>query len=61
MIADYELSLDPQREEVLARTHCFIRKAILGVPTGLDVESYLRMGGPSADGLAPVRHELMDA
>jgi hypothetical protein len=59
MIADYELSSDPERDELLFRNHHSVRDAILGALVGLDIESYLRMGGASASDLAVVRHRLL--
>jgi hypothetical protein len=59
MIADYELSPDPDRDALLARHHSSVRDALLGALAGLDVESYLRMGGASQDDLAAVRKRLL--
>ena len=59
MIADYELSPDPEREELLVREHSSVREAILGALAGLDIESYLRMGGVSQSDLAIVRNRLL--
>ena len=59
MIADYELSPDPEREELLVREHSSVREAIIGTLTGLDIESYLRMGGVSQSDLAIVRNRLL--
>jgi hypothetical protein len=59
MIADYELSPDPEREALLVREHSSVREAILGALTGLDVESYLRMGGVSQRDLAVVCNRLL--
>jgi protein-tyrosine phosphatase len=59
MIADYELSPDSDREELLARENSSVRDAILGALTGLDIDSYLCLGGASADDLAAVRKRLL--
>ena len=59
IIADYELSPNPERDELLAREHCSIRDAILGALAGLDIDSYLGMGGVSQDDLAAVRKRLL--
>ena len=59
IIADYELSPDPDRDELLARERSSVQETILGVLAGLDTESYLRMGGVSEDDLAAVRKRLL--
>ena len=59
MIADYELSPDPERDELLRGEHSSVREAILGALAGLDIDSYLRMGGASQDDIAAVRKRLL--
>jgi protein-tyrosine phosphatase len=59
IIADYELSPDPERNELLAREHSSVRDALLSALTGLNIDSYLRMGGVSQDDLAAVRKRLL--
>ena len=59
IIADYELSPDPDRERLLAREHSSVREAILSALTGLDIDSYLGLGGVSQDDLAAVRKRLL--
>ena len=59
IIADYELSLDPERDEILAREHSSVRGALLGALEGLNMDSYLRMGGASQEDLAAVRRRLL--
>ena len=59
IIADYELSPDPERDELLRGEHSSVREAILGALAGLDIDSYLRMGGVSQDDLAAVRKRLL--
>ena len=58
ILADYELSVDPEREAMLAREHSSAREAILGALTGLEVESYLLAGGASRDDLSAARKRL---
>jgi hypothetical protein len=58
LITDYELSPDPERDQLLAREHSSVRDAILSALTGLDIDSYLRMGGVRQDDLAAVRQRL---
>jgi protein-tyrosine phosphatase len=59
MIADYELSPDPERDELLARQHSSVRDALLGALAGLNIDSYLRMGGVSQADLAAVRQRFL--
>ena len=59
IIADYELSPDPGRDELLRREHSSIREALLGALDGLDIDSYLRQGGASQADLAAVRKRLL--
>jgi hypothetical protein len=59
IIADYELSPDPYRDELLAREHSSVREAILSTLAGLDVARYLGMGGATQDDLAAVRKRLL--
>ena len=59
IIADYELSPDAERDELLRGEHSSVREAILGALAGLDIDSYLRMGGVSQDDLAAVRKRLL--
>ena len=59
IIADYELSSDPERDELLARENSSAREAILGALAGLNVDSYLSMGGVSPADLAAVRKRLL--
>jgi protein-tyrosine phosphatase len=59
IIADYELSPDPERDELLARQNSSVRDAILSALAGLNIDSYLGMGGVSEDDLAAVRRRLL--
>ena len=59
IIADYELSPDPHRDELLTREQSSVREAILSALAGLDVDSYLDTGGVSQDDLAAVRQRLL--
>ena len=58
IIADYELSVDPERDALLAGEHSSVREAILGTLEGINIDSYLREGGASQDDLAAVRKRL---
>jgi protein-tyrosine phosphatase len=59
IIADYELSPDPERDELLARAHSSVQDALHSALAGLDIDSYLGMGGVSQDELAAVRTRLL--
>jgi protein-tyrosine phosphatase len=61
ILADYALSLDPQRDELLARAHSSVSDAIFSAVAGLDIDSYLVMGGASPADLAAVRKRLLGA
>ena len=60
IIADYQLSPDPERDELLAREHSSVRDVLLSALAGLDVDSYLTMGGATQDDLAAVRRRLLE-
>jgi hypothetical protein len=45
IVADYELSIDPEREVLLAREHTSTREVIYATLDGLDTDAYLREGG----------------
>ncbi len=59
MVADYELSPDPERDELLAREHSSVREAILRALAGINIDSYLIMGGVSQADLDAVRKRLL--
>ncbi len=58
IIAEYELSPDPERDEILAREHTSTREALLSALEGLDAEKYLLSGGVSREELEAVRRRL---
>ena len=59
ILADYELSPDPERDELLARQHASVREAVLSALAGLNIDSYLSSGGVSQEDLAAVRQRLL--
>ncbi|NTV37751.1 MAG: tyrosine-protein phosphatase [Anaerolineales bacterium] len=59
ILADYELSLDPERDALLTRQGTSVRQVLLGALDGLDVEDYLLLGGASREDLAAVRQRLL--
>ena len=60
IVADYELSLDPEREVLLAREHTSTRAVIYATLDWLDIDAYLHEGGLSQDDLAAVRARLLE-
>lgn len=60
IIADYELSPDPERDEVLAREHSSVRDAIRSALAGLDIDRYLLGGGMSQGDLASLRARFLE-
>lgn len=60
IVADYELSVDPEREVLLAREHTTTREVILAALASLDIEPYLRDGGLSQADLDAVRARLLE-
>jgi len=59
--ADYELSVDPVREELLAGQHTTTRETILATLASLDVEDYLRSGGLSQTELDTISARFLEA
>lgn len=59
IIADYELSPDPDRDALLAREYSSVRETLFNALAGLDIESYLSLGGASPADLAAVRKRLL--
>ena len=60
IIADYELSIDPEREELLRAEHTTTREVLLNTLAWLDTEAYLRSGGLSQADLDAVRERLLE-
>ena len=59
IVADYEQSLDPKRDELLARENSSVRDAMFNALEGLNIDSYLIRGGASQRDLAAVRKRLL--
>lgn len=60
ILADYELSLDPERDALLAQEQTTTREVILAVLDWLDMDAYLRDGGLSQDDLAALRTRFLE-
>lgn len=58
--ADYELSVDPLREELLAGQHTTTRETIFATLASLNVEDYLRSGGLSQTDLEAIRNRFLE-
>jgi protein tyrosine/serine phosphatase len=58
--ADYELSVDPVREELLAGQHTTTRETIFATVASLEVEDYLRSGGLSKTDLEAIRNRFLE-
>jgi len=59
IVADYELSIDPVREELLAGEHTTTRETILSTLASLDIENYLLSGGLTQTDLDALRARLL--
>lgn len=59
IIADYQLSPDPCRDELLARQQSSVQAALLGALAGLNVTDYLLQGGASQADLSALRQRLL--
>lgn len=59
IIADYELSADSFRDELLAQYDSSVRDAMLSALAVLDVDRYLDMGGATQADIAAVRQRLL--
>jgi protein-tyrosine phosphatase len=60
ILADYALSVDPERETLLAREGTSTREVIYATLDWLDIDTYLRDGGLSGDDLAALRARLLE-
>ena len=57
--ADYEMSVDPFRDELLARENTAALQSIRDTLEGLDLEDYLVAGGANQEDIAAVRRRLL--
>jgi protein tyrosine/serine phosphatase len=60
ILADYELSVDPEREELLAGQHTTTRETILSILASLDTENYLCEGGLTQTDLNAIRSRFLE-
>ena len=61
ILADYQLSIDPEREKMLAREHTTTRETILATLASLDIDAYLIAGGLSQTDLKALRERLVES
>ncbi len=61
IIADYELSVDPEREKLLAAENTTTREVLQNVLDTLDAEAYLRAGGLSQADLDALRARFLES
>jgi protein-tyrosine phosphatase len=59
VLADYVLSVDPERDVLLAKEQTSVREVIFKAVEGLDAANYLSMAGVSPEDLAAVRKRLL--
>jgi len=59
IIVDYELSPDTERDELLAKRNLSVREVLHNTLDGLDIDSYLVMGGASQVDLDNIRKRLL--
>lgn len=59
IVADYELSIDPAREDLLKEQNTTTRETILSTLAALDVEGYLRNGGLTQDDMSAIRARFL--
>ena len=60
ILADYQLSVDPEREKILAREGTSTRDVILSTLASLDIEPYLRSGGLIESDIRTVRERFLE-
>lgn len=60
ILTDYEMSVDPYREELLKSVHTSTREVIFDTLASLDVENYLLTGGLNRSDLETVRARLLE-
>ena len=60
ILADYELSVDPEREEILANHGTTTRDVILKTVSQLNAEEYLLSGGMTKADIDAIRARFLD-
>jgi protein tyrosine/serine phosphatase len=60
IVADYELSIDPERDEILSTNGTTTRKVILDTLAGIDAESCLLSAGLSQTDIDNARERFLE-
>jgi protein-tyrosine phosphatase len=60
IVADYELSVDPERDVLLAHEHTSTREVLYATLDWLDIDTYLHEGGLSQDDLTALRTRFLE-
>ncbi|HEY5731017.1 MAG TPA: tyrosine-protein phosphatase [Anaerolineales bacterium] len=60
ILADYELSIDPERDRLLAEQNTTTRETILATLASINVEEYLLAGGLSQTELGTIRTHMLE-
>jgi protein-tyrosine phosphatase len=59
ILADYELSADPERDELLKQHNTSVREALLGAIDGLNLDNYFLESGATQAELDAIRRRLL--
>jgi hypothetical protein len=59
IVADYAMSCDPERDEILASRHTSIQTVLLAALKGLNLDGYLQMGNARPADLSAIRERLL--
>jgi hypothetical protein len=60
ILADYELSVDPERDDLLKQHNITVRETLLGAIDGLNLDKYFLEGGATQTDLAAIRRRMLD-
>jgi protein tyrosine/serine phosphatase len=61
ILADYALSVDPERDKLLEQHKTSVRETLLGAIDGLNMDDYLILGGASEADLSAIRRKLLES
>jgi protein-tyrosine phosphatase len=61
IVSDYAMSIDPEREEMLAREHTTTREVIHSTLASLNIDNYLLSGGLSQTDLYAIRTRFLES
>ncbi len=60
ILADYELSVDPEREKLLEKEGTTTREVLLNTMAGISIENYLLEGGMTQNDITTLRTRLLN-